>query len=366
MKALRLLIISFLLANAPSLSLSAQCNAGNDVTVTLCDNESPVDLFNSITGAPFSGGSWLDPNNALFVNPLDPATSNGGVYKYIISSDQLGNPCATDDTAFVAVTILAVPVVTFSMDDNEGCGSLQVQFNNTTAAPGFIQCNWDFGDGGSSTVCSPIHTFTGVGCYDIALSVSNTSGCTASSSVIDAACVLEAPTAYFELERNPILTSNPIAIFQDKSTGAATHEYIIPGIGNFSQAEPQVEFPAFEGTYFTCLEVVAVNGCEDSYCSNVLVRDDVLIYVPSAFTPNLDNVNESFKPTLSFNPQRYEMTIFDRWGREVFVSDRPEIGWNGSSGESEFYSPDGYYAYRIRAVLDGEVIEKIGQVTLLR
>ena len=325
-----------------------------------------MDLFTAITGAPITGGTWLDPSDAPFTNPMDPAVAAAGVYKYVVTSDLLGIPCTTNDTAFVAVTIVAVPVVTFSMDDNEGCGVLNVQFSNTTAAPGFINCSWDFGDGGISTVCSPIHNYAGEGCYDISLTVSNTTGCASSVAVAGAACVLEAPTAFFRLAQNPILASNPIAVFENLSSGAATYEYFISGVGNFSQPAPQVEFPAIEGTYFTCLEVVAANGCEDSYCSNVLVRDDVLIYVPSAFTPNLDHVNETFKPTLSFEPQRYEMIIFDRWGKEIFYSDSPEIGWSGATKESEYFSPDGYYAYRIKAIIDGEVIERVGQITLLR
>ncbi|NND94775.1 MAG: T9SS type B sorting domain-containing protein [Flavobacteriales bacterium] len=364
MNAYRILLISILLLGYQF--AGAQCNAGDDVTVTLCDNGTPIDLFTTITGAPISGGSWLDPNDGPFTNPFDPTVSPGGIYKYIVSVDLLGNTCATEDTAFVAVTIVTVPIVTFSMDDNEGCGVLQVQFDNTTGAPGFINCDWEFGDGGTSSVCSPMHIFSGPGCYDVSLTVSNTTGCSSMASIASVACVLEAPVASFELEQNPILTSDPIAVFIDRSIGAATHEYIIPGVGNFSEPDPQVEFLPIEGTYFTCLEVTAVNGCEDSYCSNVLVRDDVLIYVPSAFTPNLDNVNETFKPTLSFDPQRYELRIFDRWGNEIFYSDSPEIGWSGSSDQSEFYSPDGYYAYRIKAVLDGEVVEKVGQVTLLR
>lgn len=365
MKSIRILVSLVVLLGYWS-PIIAQCNAGDDVTVTLCDNGSPMDLFTAVTGAPISGGAWLDPSNTPFTNPIDPTVATAGVYKYIVTSDLLGSPCPVYDTAFVAVTIVTVPVATFSMDDNEGCGVLDVQFNNTTAAPGFINCSWDFSDGGVSSVCSPIHTFSGEGCYDVSLTISNTTGCASTVAVASAACVLEAPTAFFSLFQNPILTSNPIAVFENGSTSAATYEYIISGIGNYSESAPQVEFPAIEGTYFTCLEVVAANGCEDSYCSNVLVRDDVLIYVPSAFTPNLDHVNETFRPTLSFEPQRYEMIIFDRWGKEIFSSDSPDIGWNGATKQSDYFSPDGYYAYRIKAVIDGEVIERIGQVTLLR
>jgi gliding motility-associated-like protein len=361
------LSIVFLLVTFFGLQAEAQCNAGDDATINVCQNDESFDLFDRINGAPITGGYWLDPVNAAFTNPFDPTTSVAGTYKYIIDTDLTGAPCAINDTAFIDVTLVTIPVATFNMDNYESCGSLTTQFTNTTIGPGYTTCTWDFGDGVTSTVCNPIHTFNTPGCYDIIFTTSNGVGCTARDTLFSAACVKEEPIAAFDLKENPILTTSAVAEFINESVNGVTYEWIIPDVGNFNDINPIVTLPSEEATYFVCLEVMAANGCMDTYCSNLLVRDDVIIYAPTAFTPsNGDNVNNIFLPVMTFTPERYELLIFDRWGTEIFRSDNPSIGWNGSSSETDFFVPDGYYSYKIKAVKNAEVIEKIGQVTLLR
>jgi len=361
----RLLIIS--LALLTSSELCSQCDAGDDANIAVCSTDEAFDLFERLNGAPITGGYWLDDADIAFTNPFNPSVHNGGIYKYIVDTDLTGTPCAIEDTAFVDLTISTVPVPTFNMDNNQSCGQLTTQFTNTTIAPGYTSCTWDFGDGETSTACNPIHTFSDPGCYDIVFTTSNGIGCKAIDTLFAAACVNESPIASFDLVENPILTTTAIAEFVNNSVNAVTYEWIIPDVGNFNDEEPSVEFPPIEDTYFVCLEVMAANGCEDSYCSNVLVRDDIIIYVPNAFTPsNEDNVNNIFKPILTFVPDRYELLIFDRWGNDIFRSEFPSLGWNGTTSASSFFVPDGYYSYRIKAIKNAEVIERVGQVLLLR
>ncbi|NND93686.1 MAG: T9SS type B sorting domain-containing protein [Flavobacteriales bacterium] len=366
MRNIHCLLLSIILL-LQGIQVLGQCDAGDDAEVTICANDEPLDLFERLNGAPITGGYWIDPFDAAFTNPFDPLTDAPGIYKYIVDTDLTGTPCVVNDTAEVDLTIASVPVATFNMDNNESCGSLTTQFTNTTIGPGYTTCVWDFGDGGSSTACNPIHTFDQVGCYDIIFTTSNGIGCEARDTVFSAACVKEEPVAAFELKENPILTTSAIAEFINESMNAVTFEWIIPDVGNFNDINPIVSLPAKEETYFVCLEVMAANGCEDTYCSNVLVRDDVIMYVPNAFTPsNGDNVNNIFLPRLTFVPERYELLIFDRWGNEIFRSNDPSIGWNGSTVEGGYFAPDSYYSYKIKAVKNAEVIERIGQVMILR
>lgn len=361
-----LFLILILVATSYSETLSAQCNAGDDATFSVCQNDLPFDLFDRLNGAPITGGFWLDAADNVITSSFDPATSPAGVYRYVVSSDLTGAPCAVNDTAFLDITIVTIPAVTFNMDNNQSCGELSTQFTNTTIGAGFTSCLWSFGDGTISTVCNPTHVFTESGCYDVALTLTNGVGCKAVDTVFAAACVDEAPVAAFGLESNPVLTTEARAFFINQSINGATYEWIIPGVGNYNEFEPRVDFPAMEETYFVCLEVTAANGCQDSYCSNVLVRDEVEMYIPTAFTPNLDRVNETFKPKLTFTPETYELTIYDRWGTVVFQSIDPELGWNGSSEISGFFAPDSYYSYRIKVVKNAEVVTRIGQVMILR
>lgn len=97
------------------------------------------------------------------------------------------------------------------------------------------------------------------------------------------------------------------------------------------------------------------------------------ITVPNVFTPNKDGHNEVFLPKAIFifnqpgHPVKsYHLTIFNRWGEQVFASDDLGIGWDG------YYKgqlcPDGHYVYRIQALaLDGVTTFDIhGVFSLLR
>ena len=52
-------------------------------------------------------------------------------------------------------------------------------------------------------------------------------------------------------------------------------------------------------------------------------------FVPKAFTPNADGLNDDFKPLLFGNIEHYRFTVFNRWGQIVFQSSTPGQGWDG-------------------------------------
>jgi len=60
------------------------------------------------------------------------------------------------------------------------------------------------------------------------------------------------------------------------------------------------------------------------------------LFVPNAFTPNNDGLNDEFLPvgTQIYN---FTLTIFNRWGETVFISNDLKTGWNGASAQSGTY-----------------------------
>ncbi len=345
---------------------TAQCDAGANAAVTLCSNGNAVDLLDLLNGSPMTSGSWIDAADVAIPDTFDPAVGFSGVYRYVVSMDENGVLCALNDTAFLTLNISAVPIVSFTVNNSSGCGSLSAQFNNTTVAPGYTTCIWDFGNGGASTVCSPIHNYQNIGVYDVSLSISNGIGCQSTGTEPAMITVLNSPEAAFSMEESPIPSTTGVGRFINESIGANTYEWIIPLVGNYTDLDPVVTFPPEEASYFVCLEANALNGCSDTYCATVFVRDETIIYVPSAFTPNLDNVNDFFRPKLTFEPQLYEFQVFDRWGNMIFESKDPALGWNGASDSGEFFSPDNYYAWKIKAVKDATIINRMGKVLMLR
>jgi gliding motility-associated-like protein len=91
---------------------------------------------------------------------------------------------------------------------------------------------------------------------------------------------------------------------------------------------------------------------------------DHYVYIPSAFTPNNDAVNERFN-VVATGIERMEWAVFNRWGLQVFHSGEDPNGWNGTYGGERV--PAGPYSYRLFIWLpDGLVEERRGMFTVFR
>ena len=60
-----------------------------------------------------------------------------------------------------------------------------------------------------------------------------------------------------------------------------------------------------------------------------------IVYIPNAFTPNGDGLNDTFSPSSSCSFERYELSVFNRWGQLVFRSKEPEEAWDGRLQDTE-------------------------------
>lgn len=106
-------------------------------------------------------------------------------------------------------------------------------------------------------------------------------------------------------------------------------------------------------------------GCGGADTMTVAVTYDDPYFIPSAFSPNGDGRNDVFKVVnLSFQKLQ-EFRVFNRWGQEVFSTNNPYDGWDGSfKGVPQEM---GTYHYLIRIGLpNGEAKSFKGDVTLLR
>ncbi|MEZ4824827.1 MAG: gliding motility-associated C-terminal domain-containing protein [Bacteroidia bacterium] len=101
----------------------------------------------------------------------------------------------------------------------------------------------------------------------------------------------------------------------------------------------------------------------------VSVKDcDCTLFMPNAFTPNEDGVNDYFYPVFQCEINSYQLQIFNRWGKIVFETDNPDEHWDGTSKGSP--SPSGVYAWKLnyQGLLNRLPIDKTlsGTVTILR
>jgi len=174
--------------------------------------------------------------------------------------------------------------------------------------------------------------------------------------------VNDSPSADFSANPQPTTINDTEITFTSTSTAAPlTYSWSFEDGTPESSTEqnPVVNFPAIPGNYTISLIVENANGCADTLTSFILIESDGTVNLPNIFTPNGDGDNDSFVPFEAF-PGKWNLTIFNRWGTEVFTTSNLSKGWNGEE------SPAGTY-YWILQPRDGQQGESVsGYVTLLR
>lgn len=122
-----------------------------------------------------------------------------------------------------------------------------------------------------------------------------------------------------------------------------------------------------QGTYW--LSVKNNNGCTSWDTVEVsIVKCECDFYVPNAFTPNDDGLNELFKPLYHCDMEDYTMKVFNRWGQLVFATDNKTYGWNAKFNNSAVPSGIYLYVFNYRPLIKGKLndcITKSGTVAVI-
>jgi gliding motility-associated-like protein len=106
-------------------------------------------------------------------------------------------------------------------------------------------------------------------------------------------------------------------------------------------------------------------GCTSSDAVAVITRNcRCPLYLPNAFTPNGDGINDGLAVSMDCTPTAFELEVYDRWGRRIHRTTDPAFAWSGDA------LPIGVYAYTLRYAWqaeDGERrVQRQGSVTLVR
>jgi gliding motility-associated-like protein len=100
----------------------------------------------------------------------------------------------------------------------------------------------------------------------------------------------------------------------------------------------------------------------------VNIKNDFTFYAPNAFTPNANGNNDIFLPKGTYwNPAKFNLHIFDRWGNLIFVSTNVNQGWDGKvKGGSNFVESDVYVWTVEISDLGGDKYYYTGSVTVVK
>ena len=157
--------------------------------------------------------------------------------------------------------------------------------------------------------------------------------------------------------------------FSSQSLGSSECNWLISGNPTFNLDSSPYVFEQ-EGDYVISLVCTSPNGCISSADRIINVTQvDASLYIPNAFTPNNDGINDVFKPIFSNEPYLYQFTIFNRWGEVIFFTTDSNKYWTGNRDENgEFFAPDAIYNWRMsfQSNSDSKRLDTNGHVSIIR
>jgi gliding motility-associated-like protein len=131
-------------------------------------------------------------------------------------------------------------------------------------------------------------------------------------------------------------------------------------------AEGPLVYGLFDQTTLITLNVYSAYGCSAQDTATAFVQPCCQVFVPSAFSPNGDGLNDFFTPAMEPGQIMTAFKIFDRYGKMVYNNSDPKKGWNGNYMNGQLANL-GVYMYRVQYTCsDNKLYEKKGDITLIR
>jgi gliding motility-associated-like protein len=279
----------------------------------------------------------------------------------VTMTDSCGNSISDD----VQVETYYPPVPDFTFNSNNWCEPAIVLFTNTTqnVSGQITGYSWNLGNGELSNQINPATVYFEDGVYTVTLTATNSFGCV--DSVSKSVTVRPRPDAAFYFEPANPSVNTPLVTFVDNSSEDATGWlWQIQSLYSSSEQNTQYSFTV-PGEYDVTLYIVNQFGCTDTAYGTVVVTGISTIFVPTAFTPQGDFLNETFMPLMT-NMKAFEMRIFNRWGELLFSTQNQDgPGWDGSNRAGKMMKND-VYVYKIYVKdIYGLEYEYYGHFTLL-
>lgn len=340
----------------------------NPVTGQCLENN----IFNFNAGGTYGSGATFTwnfgaaafPSSSNVSNPSGIEFSSPGTYTINLNITE--NGCSKN--AVQNISVYPMPVETHAQPLKQECAGVNIQFYDVSNTGNTLTYLWNFGDGGNSSQANPSHTYSSPGSYDVSLQViAETSfGCkdTFSFSYPQAVTIHSLPTAFFKVDSPIVSILNPTVRITDESTDAIIC-YLFFGDGDSSSNCNNVHAYSQPGTYTITQVVLNSNFCSDTFQLNIEVENIHRFFVPNAFTPSGDGLNDIFKPRIT-GVTDYDFMIFNRWGQLIFETKDINKGWDGTFKGNQCQQE--VYVYRIKFT-DVEFNKKhdhIGRVTLIR
>ncbi len=264
----------------------------------------------------------------------------------------------------------APPIIIIEPSTAVGCPPEIITFENLSSPiDTTYQINWDFGDDQFASGLNPMTTYNIPGTYTVVVDITSPIGCFISDTFPDLIYVDSLPEADFVVSPpRGVSNFDPEVEMTDLSFNAASWDWkFASGQDSSILKDPHYVFQD-TGKQMVELTVTSFYGCTDTLRQIVDVVPKVTFFMPNAFTPNEDGLNEVFEGVGVFRGiTNYKMGIWNRNGQLIYETNDINEGWNGRFQNTGKLSQNGVYIYRISFTGPrGEIEQLEGYATLLK
>jgi PKD repeat protein len=246
------------------------------------------------------------------VNPVYTYTTNG-TYNVSLTTTST-NGCTS--TLTHQITIGQNPVVSFNLTN--ACVNIPASFGSTTAGTPLTYL-WNFGDSNTGSLQNESHSYSIAGSYNVALTVTTSSGCTASTT--QSITIYPGPNVSFTAQNQCVNTS---VSFTNTSTNATSYLWDFPSLSTTSSMQNPVETFSNAGRFPVKLTATSSNGCQATRIDSVTVYPLPIVNLGAAvktcgnsYTLDANNSGSTFMWTTGSTTQQYVVTHNGTYGVTV-------------------------------------------------
>jgi gliding motility-associated-like protein len=342
----------------PQLALTVSGNQCVDSVLTFTSSIIPNANNPTTWFWDFGGGQTTTSSSSNVAIHSFPTAGNNIPVRH---SATLTNGCQPDTITTIIPIIHSNPSSSFSIIGDTLCARKPLLFTSSLSTAAVRAWNWDFGNGKGKQMPPFSYAFNNAGTYNVNLVIIDTNGC-------------GSLPAMNQVTINPLPPINAGPDKLIKLGASATLDATITNAGNYTF----LWTPSFFLNATTILNptstpdrlmTYSISATDNTtHCTatdQVVVNPITDLYVPSAFTPNNDGINDVWEiPGLALYPDAV-VTVYNRWGEKIYESKGYVSNpWNGVY--KGLLQPHGVYIYIIQ-LNAGKTPQLIkGTVTLIR
>jgi gliding motility-associated-like protein len=323
--------------------------------------------INLQTIATATGGVWS--GNGVSTSSFTPSAAGAGTSVITYSTNPAPSGLCPDSET-ISILVNPKPEANAVPSNSGGCNyPWSVDFMTTSYPTGIA--SWDFGDGspkGNGLIVT--HIYSTPGTYTGTIFYTDNVGCKDTTKTITAVTIFSVPVAAFEPSLETTTIINPEIVFTNQTSDLPNNTYTwnFGDLTNSNDVSPTYLF-LNSGEYFVTLIAVNSNNCQDTAVRKITINPDVVLYVPNAFTPGGDGLNDVFQiflPPTGADYSTFSLLIYDRWGEVVFKTNDVNESWTGAKNNAGPVLQQGIFIWKIEFRDEKKKFySKVGHVSLL-